>query len=114
MTVQQAMAMADELRPNMIEDKTKAFWLYELDGRVAEMMEITPPAFDFPKSHDLLLQAPYESVYVRYLTAMIDYYQGEMSLYDGDMTLFNAAMKDAAAAWRRGHKSKVMRWGVGL
>lgn len=103
MTVSTALSTADELRPNAISDETKASLLYELEGHVAEMMGVEPPAFDFPAKRELLLQPPYDMTYVKYLVAMIDYYQDETTLYANDLTVFNDAMREAAAAWRRQH-----------
>ena len=113
MTVSEVMAAADELRPNAIDEKTKARWVFELEGHVAERMQRPVPAFDFPTPHPLLLPSPHDGVYVKYLAAMVDWYQGETALYENDRALFNAAMQAAADAWRSGRQTTApRRWEV--
>lgn len=46
----------------------------------------------------LLVPEPYSNLYVKYLAAQVDYFNGELARYDNSMTLFNAALS-AFADW---------------
>ena len=104
MTINDAMVKADNLRMNALDDEQKARWLYELDCEIAEMMGKEIPEWKFPCERELLMGAPHEDIYVKYLVAMIDYYNGEGELYANDITIFNDAMKKARAWWIRNNR----------
>lgn len=96
-----AIARADELRLNTLSDEQKTRWLYELDCTVAEMIEKPIPVWEFPTKRELLMPSPHEDVYVKYLVAMIDYYNGEAALYSNDLEIYNQSMSEARAWWIR-------------
>lgn len=98
MKINDVIARADELRLNAISDEQKYTWVYELECSVCEMMEKASLQKAFPKDIELSMPEEHADVYVKYLAAKIDYYNGEMSLYANDMAIYNEAM-DAARAW---------------
>ena len=98
MTINDAIAKAGELRLNAISEEQKYTWVYELECAVCEMMGEEPPKKEFPKDIELAMPAAHEDVYVKYLAAKIDYYNGETALYTNDLAIYNEAM-DAARAW---------------
>lgn len=104
MTLLTALSQANTMRPNAADDAIKAAQLYELEGRVAEMFGVDPPANPYdPESdedYELLMPAPYDEMYRWYLMAMIDLANEETDLYANDMEVFNASW-DRAAAWYR-------------
>lgn len=104
MKITDCIAAADELRMNTLEDEQKSRWLYELDCSIAEIMGKGIPAWKFPDDRELLMPAPHEEVYVKYLVAMIDYYNGESELYANDISIYNQAMKEARAWWIRNNR----------
>lgn len=113
MTINKAIKIADTLRPNAIERAMKVEWVQELNSQIAEFMGMDVPKIkeedpaNLPNDfldEDLLLPAPYDSVYYLYLMAMINDGQEETSLYANDMTVFNNAMSQAKAWWRRNNK----------
>lgn len=106
MNLKEAMTRADRLRPNALPDSQKAAWVYELDGKVAEMMGVPPQENAFPDDGCLLMPAPYDNIYELYLAALIDYSHEESALYTNDMAMFNTAMSEAKAWWRRQNKPK--------
>ena len=101
MRVTEAIAAADELRINTVSDEQKNRWVYELECRVAEMMGVDAPKYEFPTERELMLPEQHQDVYVRYLVAMIDHYNGENELYMNDITVFEDAYRDACAWWIR-------------
>jgi hypothetical protein len=101
-----AIAAADELRINTVPDEQKHRWIFELECRVAEMMGADEPRYEFPSDCDLLLPEQHQDVYVRYLVAMIDHYNGEDELYANDRVVFDDAFADARGWWIRHHRPK--------
>lgn len=134
MRAKEAIAQADELRPNALGEKQKLDWVLELEKEVSEMMSLSepPPAvggedsgrivsaptekgrgLDEGEEPQLLLPPPRDRVYVLYLTAMIDFYNGEMDLYANDYALYNQEMAATRAWWRRHHRPRASRnWRV--
>ena len=106
MKITDAIAKADGLRMNTLEDEQKAKWLYELDCSVAEMMGRDAPTWKFPDDRELLMPVQHEDIYVKYLVAMIDYFNGESALYANDITLYESAMAEARAWWIRNNRPK--------
>ncbi len=104
MNAKKAIARADNLRMNVIDDEQKYAWLYELDGELAETLGVDVPENPFPEDGELLMPAPYDNIYELYLVAMIDYYNNESEMYMNDKEIFNAAFDEAKAWWRRQHK----------
>ena len=98
MTINEALARVDTLKPNTCDDKTKIRWLSDLDGRLSlEIMHAPEPVRYLPETPgetELLIGPPYEQVYEFYLGAMIDYTNREYVNYNNSMTMFNTAYKD--------------------
>ena len=65
-----------------------------------------PPVKSFPKNIELSMPAAHEDVYVKYLAAKIDYYNGESALYANDQAIFQDAWADARAWYIRNHGAK--------
>ena len=113
MKTNDAIVKADNLRLNTLDDEQKARWIYELDCEIAEMMEIEAPEWVFPTDRELLMPAEHADLYVKYLVAMIDYYNGEGELYVNDITIYNDAMKKARAWWiRHNRPASAGKWRV--
>ena len=104
MTLIEVIQRANVLRPNALPDEQKAAWVFELEGKVAEVMGTDVPVNTFPEDAKLLMCAPYDNIYELYLAAMIDYYNQDGALYENDMVMFNAAFDEARAWWRRNNR----------
>ena len=103
MTIQQAIGQLDALKPNTFTVTEKLCWLSRLDGQVRTEILRVPAPFDgytdqTPLSQPLLVPAPYDECYLRYMEAQIDYCNGEISRYQNAMALFNAVYT-AYGAW---------------
>ncbi len=102
MKVKRAVALADELRPNMLDEELKVSFVYELEADIAEMMKKPIPENTWPRDDaTLLLPFPYDNAYVLYLCAKIDNANEETSLYMNDMVAANTAISQVKAWWRR-------------
>ena len=112
MTVRNALAQADKLRPNAVEEGIKAGWLYSLDAELAESMQVPEPENHWPEDQELLMPEPGSQVYVHYLCAMIDWAQPDMEQYQIDQALYESARTQAQAWWRRTHRPRVSATGA--
>lgn len=113
MTISEAIARCDLVKPNQFDGQTKVEWLTRLDGKVwwdvirshegapeGEMPRYTTA--DMEKT--LLVPDPYaEEVYVRYLQSMIDLENAEISKYNQSAAMYNAAYQVFAAWYNRTH-----------
>lgn len=104
MTVKETIKRADALRMNTVSEEQKAAWVSDLDGQLAEMFGIEPPANNWPQDRELLLTAPHEEIYQLYLICKIDYYNQEMKMYANDLAFYKAALAEAQAWYRRQHR----------
>lgn len=106
MRIKEAIARADKLRPNTIDDAQKAAWIYEIEGKLAETMKTEAPERLWPEDQELSMPSPYDNIYALYIMAMADFANMETDEYTNDMTVFNAAYAEAVAWWRRHHRPK--------
>ena len=106
MRINEAIARADELRLNTISEEQKYTWVFELECTVCEMMGRASPKKNFPEDITLSMPSEHEDVYVKYLAAKIDYYNGESALYANDQAIFQDAMADARAWYLRNYGAK--------
>ena len=112
MTMREAIARADEIRPNTVGDETKAGWVHDLDGDFAETLQVAVPRNNWPDDRDLLMPHPADEVYPLYLCAMIDFAQQDMQQYQVDQAMYESARAQAAAWWRRTHRPRVTPCGA--
>lgn len=113
MTISEAISMADELKPNMMSDIAKIRFLNEVEGKIfheilmkhehADDMEC--PEYDetTDTSTELLVEPPYDMLYVYWIISQIDHMNMEMDKYNNDRTLFADAWGNFADYWNREH-----------
>ena len=97
MTLQEAIAMADELKPNAFSPSVKVAWINALEGRIALSVFLMSEA-DAAQLHyttedlneTLLVKPPYDDIYELWLEAKIDYANGEYDKYQNTMAEYNA------------------------
>jgi len=112
MKVKEAIKKADFLRPNAINEETKAEWVVKFDGEIAELMSVPVPELHWPEDQELLMPFPKDEIYPLYLMARIDLANEETALYQNDMIVANQAITEAKAWWYRSfgtHPAKYVR-----
>lgn len=106
------------LKPGQCAPDELLRWLSECDGYVkAEILERYEgeiPAFsgyDESTPHDtlLLVPPPYDSLYLYWLEAKIDYKNGELTRYNNSITMYNTAYDAFARYYARTHSSRPVR-----
>ncbi|MBO4216359.1 MAG: hypothetical protein J5940_00285 [Clostridia bacterium] len=98
MTIAEAIANIDAVKPNPYSTAEKTAWLYTLDGLVKkEVLDKyeTDAVLEAYSPDDtatvLLIPEPYCKIYEYYLAGEIDRNNGETALYNNDAALFNSA-----------------------
>ena len=106
MTLLHAIARADMLRPNALDNSIKADWVWELEAEIAELMDVELPENPYPDDGQLLMPSPKDNIYALYVCAMIDLTVEDTALYANDYVVANSAIVDAKKWWRRHHFKK--------
>ena len=122
MTIREAITDADNLKPNMYQDQDKIRWLSRLDGRVQQEVLDTheynegeePPEFDgytpdTPGDTELLVPAPYDEMYVRWLEAQVDYANREFDAFNNSNAMCESVYASFRNAYNRSHMPKGAR-----
>jgi hypothetical protein len=116
MTLNEAIAKIDSLKPNQYTFAEKVAWISDVDGRIYRDL-ITKhenpeeKTWDGPYDEDsssalvLLAYEPYTDLYIYYMMAMIDQYIGEYTRYSNDMEQFNNSYQAFADDYIRNNKS---------
>lgn len=113
MTISEAIENLDSLKHNVYTQSDKIGWLSRLDRKIRteiiDTHEGAPSAaFDgYDDSTDLgtelLVPAPYDEVYLRYMETQIDYLNGEYGRYNNSVTMFNEAYSSYERYYNRTH-----------
>lgn len=114
MTIDQAIAMCDALRPNQYPRELKVLWLSKLDGRIFRELLMTHAdcAGDSFAGYDgttdggtaLLVPEPYSAdLYNYFLQAQIDKENGETTRYNQSITMYNSAFRAYENHYHRSH-----------
>ena len=116
MTVSQAIARIDRLKPNSYAYPDKLAWLSQLDGRVRkEIVDTHEGGGDVPfvpysersgGERELLIPAPYDETYLHYLAAQIDYVNGEYERFNNANSMFESTYAAFRNAYNREHLPK--------
>ena len=113
MTVYEAICRVDALKFNTFPREEKLRWLAELEGNVVAQVirkhaggeKVTFAGFDADADLQtrLLVEAPFDTVYLRWLEAQIDYHNGEYDKFNAAMRLFNAAWENFENDYKQNH-----------
>ena len=103
MTLSDAIARTDALRPNSFTRRQKLDWLSALDGAVMAELINTHEGGESAPDTRLLVPPPYEEVYLRYLEAQMDYANGEFDRFNNSNAMYAAAWTAFANYYNRTH-----------
>ena len=114
MTITEAINAIDDIYPNTLSPEHKIRALSELDGKIkqtvidthegGDKISFTPYDHNTPLDTELLTPSPYTSVYLYYLQAEVDLYNGETKRYNNSVTLFNDAFNEFKKYYTRTHR----------
>ena len=112
MTIAEVISKVDSLKPNTYAPEDKIDWLSTLDSRVKSQIidahVCNEPIFFYGYSDqdmetELLVPAPYDEMYLRWLEAMIDYHNSDDDRYNNAIMLFNNAYEGYKKHYTRTH-----------
>ena len=116
MTILEAINRVDSTKPNSYTQVEKVDWLSTLDGIIKNEIidtheggeDVVFAGYDADTSLDteLLVPAPYDDIYIRWLEARIDYANGEFGKYNNSLTAYNDAYSLYAKYYNRKHMPK--------
>ena len=116
MTLFEAISQVNNLKPNTYSHTDKVKWLSTLDGIIkaeiidthegAEQVEFNGYDEDTDLSTELLVPAPYDSIYPLWLYAQIDYANGEYDRYNNGVQAYNDAFSAYEKHYNRTHLPK--------
>ena len=116
MKVREAIDRIDSLKHNTYTNREKVDWLSTLDGIIKDQINDTHEGDEFVSfagyndtedmETEMLVHAPYDVLYVRWLEAQIDYYNGEIARYNNSMMMYQAAFDDYQRYYNRTHMPK--------
>lgn len=114
MTITEALQRIDALKPNSYTDLEKIEWLSILDGMIkAEIIDTHESnegvvfegyTEDVDSTKELLVPAPYDDIYIHWLSAQIDYTNGEYGKYNNSKAAYNSAYSAFAKHYNSKHK----------
>lgn len=116
MTIIEAINRIDDLKHNTYDQKDKLEWLSRLDSMVKRLIIDTHEGGDevsftgYDDSTDihteLLIPAPFDEVYLRWMEAQIDYSNGEYDKYNNSIEMFNTSWTGYQNYYNRTHMPK--------
>ncbi len=114
MTIMEAITKLDSLKSNVYSQEDKVQWLSKLDGAVKRLIidaheggEAMPfEGYSTNTSPDtvLLIPFPFDEIYLHWMGAQVDYYNGETERYNDSILTYNAMFEEYANYYNRLHK----------
>lgn len=118
MTIIEAIGKVDNLKYNTYTNAEKIAWLSKLDHMVKRhIIDTHENAADVAflgytemtdMDTELLVPAPYDEMYLRWLEAQIDYTNGEYNQYNASILLFNTEYEAYGRYYNRTHMPKTV------
>lgn len=114
MKIIDAINRIDSLKHNTYSQSDKVAWLSRLDSMVKKhIIDTHEGETDFVGYDDgtdlqteLLVPAPYDEVYLQWMVAQIDYYNGEYDRYNNAIEMFHTAYDSYKNYYNRTHMPK--------
>ena len=116
MTILEAINRVDTTKPNSYTQTEKVDWLSTLDGIIKKEIidtheggeNIVFEGYTPDTSLDtvLLVPAPYDDIYIRWLESRIDYANGEYGKYNNSAMAYNTAFETYSLYYNRNNMPK--------
>ena len=114
MTILEALNRIDALKFNTYTISEKMEWLSTLDSYVKSLIidnHEGGEAINFAGYDDktdintvLLVPAPFDEIYLRWMESQINYHNGELDKYNASIVLYNTVFDSYANFYKRNHK----------
>lgn len=119
MTINEAIDALDAQKSNTFSRQEKLDWLSRVDGLIQEELIDTHAEGQtlftgYTESTDpatvLLVPAPWDELYLHYMTAQMDYLNGELTRYTNAAARYNACLAAYKNHYNRTHAPKGQSW----
>lgn len=120
MTIMDVISRIDEIKPNSYSQEEKVKWLSTLDGIIKRDIIDTHVGGDglewkgYTAEENLftplLVEPPYDDIYLRWLEAQIDYANGEFDRYNNVLRAYNDMYTAFSSYYSRTHMPKGARF----
>lgn len=118
MTIQGALSLTDELKPNSFASNLKIGWLSVLDTKVNSLRshyedgeyieDFAGYDSDTDLSTKLLIDEAYAELYLHWMFAQMDYFNEEYDKFNASNAMFQAVWSDYERAFNRTHLPKCL------
>lgn len=108
MKIKDIISYVDSVKPNAFSDDVKVQWINEVEGFVQtdvmllDITEIITYRYPEDRETELLVPAPHNKIYYTYLTAMVDFANGEYNKYANTLQMYNEFL-DEYMTWYSDH-----------
>lgn len=116
MKIIEAINGIDSLNHNTYTEQDKVQWLSRVDWMVKKHVidtheggeDVTFTGYDSLTDHntELLVPAPHDEMYLRWMEAQIHYHNGEYGKYNNAIDMFNTTYEDYKRYYNRTHMPK--------
>lgn len=116
MKIKEAINQIDSQKPNTYSYAEKLSWLNRLDSMVKRLIIDTHEGGDdvaftgyderTDQNTEMLVPAPFDEVYIRWLEAQIDYANEEYDRYNNAVLMYQTAYDGFSAWYNRNHMPK--------
>lgn len=113
-TIEEIISRTDAVRDNPFSNEQKISWLALLDGIIYRELISKTADCDVTYApqvsvHDtLLVEKPFDEIYVLWLFAQMDLYRGEQTKYNADITAFQDYYDNYSSAYANSHTMQPM------
>ena len=115
MTVEKAIAQADEYCPNTTDHEQKMEWVREVDmrlineaiSRYPDLREVADNFESYNKedlTREVIAPTPYDAMYMHYIASKIYLKLHEQGLYNNEIYIFNSLVADYKAHLNRSYR----------
>ena len=119
MTIIEAINEIDSVKPNDYTQTEKIKWLSNLDSMIKkEVIDTHEGSEDIsfdgytdqtPIETILLVESPYDTMYIAWLESKIDYHNSEYTRYNNSITNFNDLYTEYVRYYNRTHMPKAVK-----
>ena len=116
MTIIEAISKHDSLKPNGYSQSEKIGWLSIVDGMIKNNIIDTHEGGedvifngyndDTPIDTELIAKAPYDELYLSWLSSKVDFYNQEIAKYNNNIIRYNDTLTAYANYYNRTHMPK--------
>ncbi len=120
MTLIEAIGRIDALKPNTFSQSDKIRWISTVDHTVKQQIidkheggddvKFEPYTDATPPDAELLVPAPFDDIYLFWLSAQMDYWNRELDMYNNNMSMYTSAFSEYERHYRRSHMPKARQF----